>query len=269
MRPGCKFLVRWIGRARMHAHGKQLSAARAGRARVRGVRGVSGVSGRNVSCQMIDLRLVCCVSSGVVTDGVGSPNSHDGDPLDPPVDPDADIRALVKLGKHHEALRLLMRRHGRMIYRYCRGMVRDDARADDVHQKVFIEAHRDLPTFAGRSTVRTWLLAIAHNRAVDDVRKHQREESRIDRQGNVEVADSSRSSGERLDEQRLREALAQCVDELPPAIRAAVLLRYQQGLTFEQMAEVCDEKPGTLQARVSRAVDGLRACIEKRTGGVP
>ena len=200
-----------------------------------------------------------------MTDSVSSPNSHDGDP----VDADADIRELVKLGKHHEALRLLMQRHGRMIYRYCRGVVRDDARADDIQQKVFIEAHRDLPRFAGRSPVRTWLLAIAHNRAVDDIRKHEREERRIDRESDVEVAEPSRSPGERLDDQLLRKALAECVGELRPAIRAAVLLRYQQGLTFEQMADVCDEKAGTLQARVARAVAVLRTCIEKRTGGVP
>jgi RNA polymerase sigma-70 factor, ECF subfamily len=200
-----------------------------------------------------------------VPGGIGSPNSHDG----PPVDPDDDIRELVKLGKRHEALRLLMQRHGRTVYHYCRGVVRDTARAADVHQKVFIEAHRDLPNFAGRSLVRTWLLAIARNRAVDDIRTYERAEKHIDREGGLEAVDSRGSPGERLDDARLSKALMECVGELPEAIRAAVLLRFQQGLTFEEMAEVCHEKAGTLQARVSRAVVGLRECIESRTGGVP
>jgi DNA-directed RNA polymerase specialized sigma24 family protein len=46
-----------------------------------------------------------------------------------------------------------------------------------------------------------------------------------------------------------------------------VLLRFQQGLSFEEMSAICREKPGTLQARVARALPVLRDCIEMRTGG--
>jgi RNA polymerase sigma-70 factor (ECF subfamily) len=47
----------------------------------------------------------------------------------------------------------------------------------------------------------------------------------------------------------------------------AVVLRYQQGFSFEEMAEVLNEKAGTLQARVMRAMPILRKCIEVTTGG--
>jgi DNA-directed RNA polymerase specialized sigma24 family protein len=49
-------------------------------------------------------------------------------------------------------------------------------------------------------------------------------------------------------------------------MRTAVLLRYQQGFTFAEMARICGEKPGTLQARVARALPLLRAWIEAQTG---
>jgi DNA-directed RNA polymerase specialized sigma24 family protein len=52
---------------------------------------------------------------------------------------------------------------------------------------------------------------------------------------------------------------------LAEAARTAVLLHYQQGFTFEEMAVICGEKPGTLQARVARALKALRACVEART----
>ena len=184
-------------------------------------------------------------------------------------DPDSDIWKLVKEDKRHEALKLLMKRYGRTVYHFCRGMVRDDARTDDVHQKVFVEAYRDLSKFTGRSHLKTWLLAIARNRAIDDIRKRSREDGRTDREVSDETVDSGLSSGERLDDARLRKALVECVALLPELTRAAVLLHYQQGLTFEQIGEMFDEKPGTMQARVSRAVEGLRPCIAKRTGGVP
>ena len=54
--------------------------------------------------------------------------------------------------------------------------------------------------------------------------------------------------------------------ELAEPARTAVLLHYQQGFTFEEMAEICDERPGTLHARVSRALPVLRARIEARLG---
>jgi RNA polymerase sigma-70 factor (ECF subfamily) len=50
-------------------------------------------------------------------------------------------------------------------------------------------------------------------------------------------------------------------------VRTALLLRFQQGLTFEDMAEVCRARPGTLQAQVTRALPVLKDCIEARTGG--
>jgi RNA polymerase sigma-70 factor (ECF subfamily) len=196
---------------------------------------------------------------------IGSPNSHDG----PADGPDTDIRNLLKEDKRHEALKLLMKRYGRTVYHFCRGMVGDHVRANDIHQKVFIDAYRDLPTFAGRSLLKTWLLAIARNRSLDDIRKHNRDEARIDHEARIEMTDSGPSPGDRLDDARLRTALVECVAQLREDIRAAVLMHYQQGLTFEQIGEISGEKPGTVQARVSRAVAGLRSCIENRTGGVP
>lgn len=190
-------------------------------------------------------------------------------PPDLPVDPDAAVLALVRQGKHERALRLLMDRYGDMIYRYCREALGDRTRADDVHQKVFIQAHRDLARFEGRAQLKTWLLAIAHHRVIDELRAAGRERRHVEHDDDADLATDTPSAGESIDDERLREALVACVAELPDEIRDAVLLRYQQGLTFEAMAEICDDKPGTLQARVARALTRLRACIERRTGRTP
>lgn len=195
----------------------------------------------------------------------------EGPNLEARVDPDADVLELVEQGKRDAALRILMQRHGRAVYRFCRESLDDAARADDVHQRVFIDAHRDLSSFARRSLVRTWLFAIARHRVADEIKAHSRALRHIDPDGDesLEPLDPTPSPDERLDDARLREALAECVKALAPEIREAVLLRYQQGLTFEDMAEIYLEKPSTLQARVARAVDKLRVCIARRTGGSP
>jgi RNA polymerase sigma-70 factor (ECF subfamily) len=182
-------------------------------------------------------------------------------------DPDRDIVNLALNGDLNAALRTLMRRHGSAVFRYCREALHDRALAEDVHQQVFIQAHRDLPRFGGRATLRTWLFAIARHRVLDAAKSRRRALARIEDKDTSDPPDLTLTAGEQIDDVRLHEALIACIAKLGEHMRTAVLLRYQQGFSFEEMAEVCGEKPGTLQARVVRALPRLRACIEASTRG--
>ncbi|MEO7730735.1 MAG: sigma-70 family RNA polymerase sigma factor [Kofleriaceae bacterium] len=165
------------------------------------------------------------------------------------------------------ALRRLMQRHGTHVYRYCREALRDGTLADDVQQQVFIEAFRDLRKFHRRSSVKTWLFAIARHRVLDAAKSRQRANAHVSGDDATHVPDSGPTPGESIDDVRLQDALTACLEQLREAIRTPLLLRFQQGFTFEDMAEICREKPGTLQAKVTRALPVLRTCIEQRTGG--
>lgn len=183
----------------------------------------------------------------------------------PVTDPDEDILALARGGDRDQAIRLVMQRHGGAVYRFVRSALRDRPSVDDVHSRVFIEADRDLPRFAGRAPLRSWLFGIARHRVLDQLKSEQGREDRLEPLDGVDVATDAPSPDEALDDALLRRALVECLDKLQPEVRQAVLLRYQQGFTFEDMSDVCNEKPGTLQARVSRALPALKSCIERRT----
>jgi RNA polymerase sigma-70 factor, ECF subfamily len=178
-------------------------------------------------------------------------------------DPDEDVLVLVRSKRIEQALVRLMQRHGASVYRYCRVALNDAVLADDVHQQVFFEALRDLPRFAGRSSARTWILGIARHRVLDAAKQRRRSHAHLEADVPVELPDPRPSLDEALDDARLRAALVACVAELDAPVRTAILLRYQQGLSFEEMSEICHEQPGTLQARVSRALGQLRVRIEK------
>jgi RNA polymerase sigma-70 factor (ECF subfamily) len=188
-----------------------------------------------------------------------------GDPAAPAPsrvrDRDADLLALVG-SDPRAALQRLMQRHGRAVYRYCRIALGDPVLADDIHQQVFIEAFRDLPRFAARSTLRTWLFGIARHRVLDAAKRRRRACAHIDVAAGADLPDPRPSACDGLDDAELQAALVTCLAALAAPSRAAVLLRYQQGLTYEEMAEACGEKAGTLQARVSRALRRLRDRIE-------
>src|ERR1043166_8997481 len=105
-------------------------------------------------------------------------------------DPDSDVLVLVANQDMTGAIRQLMQRHGTSVYRYCREALRDDALAEDVQQQVFIAAFRDLPKFAGRSTVRTWLFAIARHRVLDAAKSRRRARSHVDGDDATSVPDA-------------------------------------------------------------------------------
>jgi RNA polymerase sigma factor (sigma-70 family) len=182
-------------------------------------------------------------------------------------DPDADIVALLDRGERNAAVTALMKRHGTAVYRYCREELHDRTLADDVHQQIFIQAHRDLERFGRRATLRTWLFAIARNRVLDAAKARRRAQAHIEEDDTADTPDPTPPPGERLDEARLQHALVACLRDLGEHVRGALILRFQQGFTFEELSAIFHEKPGTLQARVMRALPLLRICIEARTGG--
>ena len=194
------------------------------------------------------------------TGGGGESEAPRGD------DPDRDIVRLIDHGDLKAALTALMQRHGVAVYRYCREELHDRTLADDVHQQIFIQAYRDLTRFAARSTLRTWLFAIARHRVLDAAKSRRRAQAHIEEDDTADAVDPTPPPGDRLDEALLERTLIHCLRKLGEHARGVLVLRYQQGFTFEQLAEIYSEKPGTLQARVMRSLPVLRRCIEARTG---
>lgn len=194
------------------------------------------------------------------------PLADEAAPTDAAAPLDGDVIALIERGEARAALSALMARYGVSVYRFCRQMLRDDALVDDVHQQVFVQAYRDLPRFQQRSALRTWLFGIARHRCLDAIKIQGRRDRRFpleDEPGAADVAPGP-SALDQLSLAQLSGALEECLEELAPAAKSAVLLRYREGLPFDEMAHVFNEKPGTLQARVARALPVLRRCLERR-----
>lgn len=176
---------------------------------------------------------------------------------------EAEVQALLAADQRERALRLLMERHGEAVARYLRAALLEAAAVEDVLQQVFIEVHRDLHRYDGRSAIKAWIFGIARHRALDHNRSARKGAARR-RELPASVPDPRPLAGERLDRARLEQALEACLEQLGDHVRTAVLLRYQQGFSFEDMAQACNEKAGTLQARVARSLPLLRECISER-----
>jgi len=163
-----------------------------------------------------------------------------------------------------ERLSALMKAHGDGVYTYCMRMVDDSALASDLLQQVFEQAYRDLETLRDERQARPWLFAIAHHRALDALKAERRRVAHVSDE--LEALESIESEepllSERVEATELSLALAQCIRALGVHARTAVLLRFKEGMSYEQMTGICGEKWETLRGRVMRSLPVLRRCLE-------
>jgi RNA polymerase sigma-70 factor (ECF subfamily) len=177
---------------------------------------------------------------------------------------DDDIAAALAEKDHRRTLTLLMTRYGERIYHYALGMTGEPQMADEIRQVVFVEAFRDLPSFAGRSPILSWLFAIARHRCLD-IAKAQRRWNRRYKHDPPDEPESDDDAERALDAPRLAQLLAHCMRVLAPAAREAVVLRYQEERSYDEVAALVGERVGTVQQRVARALPVLRKCVDAQS----
>lgn len=134
------------------------------------------------------------------------------------------------------------------------------AEADDLTQETYLRATRSLPSFAGRSSARTWLLSIARRVAVDHVRAATSRPRTVPLSDSYDLTDPDRSSFDR------QVALERIVAGLPADRREAFVATQVLGLSYAEAAEVCGCPVGTIRSRVARAREDLVAAVNARPG---
>ncbi len=160
------------------------------------------------------------------------------------------------------AVRELTRRYNQRLFRIARGILRDDAEAEDVVQETYVRVFTHLEQFRGDSSVGTWLVRIAINQALGRLRKHR---------PTVDIADTPTASADPDPEtlmanRELRTLLERSIDDLPDAFRAVFVARIVEGLSIQETAELFHIRPETVKTRVHRARRALRRTLERHVG---
>ena len=176
---------------------------------------------------------------------------------------DEDIVARV-LGGETALFELLMRRHNQRLYRVARGIVGDDAEAEDVTQEAYVRAFQHLGQFAGRAKFSTWLTRIAVHEASARRRRRGRQ---IDVEESIPALASTAAGPEqRAADQELGRAIEAAIDALPVVYGAVFMLREVEGLSTAETAACLEINEETVKTRLHRARALLRNHITARVG---
>lgn len=191
---------------------------------------------------------------------------------------DGELVALARRGAAG-AFREIMRRNNRRLFRAARGVLRDDAEAEDVVQEAYVRAFQGLAGFRGEADLSTWLTRIAYNEALGRLRRRRTAvdlglvdaAAREDGGARILMFPTANHGGGSDPEgaaarRELRRLLEGAIDALPGRFRVVLVARDVDGMSVEETAEVLGLRPETVRTRLHRARRLLRAALEERLG---
>lgn len=184
-----------------------------------------------------------------------------------------DDAALVREARKgsQEAFRQIVVRYQNPVFAVLMRIVRDRELAADLAQESFVKAYRFLDRFDTSRPLRSWLFKIAHNTALDHLRKSRLdtvalETSEPDRHDPLDRLEDRRSTDPHAaaESHDLAEDLDRAFEGLGPLYRELLELRFRQGLSYQEIADVTGLPMGTVKVRIHRGRQMLAESLEAR-----
>jgi RNA polymerase sigma-70 factor (ECF subfamily) len=149
------------------------------------------------------------------------------------------------------------------VYGAVRRVLRDPAQSEEVTQEVWVEVWRSATRFdPGRGSASTWILTMAHRRAVDRVRSAQAAADREERVALKERQPAYDEVAETVEAKLEQEQVRRCMETLTDLQRESVTLAYYAGYTYREVGELLTVPLGTVKTRLRDGLIRLRDCLE-------
>jgi RNA polymerase sigma-70 factor (ECF subfamily) len=163
----------------------------------------------------------------------------------------------------------LVRRYQRPITGYIFRMLGDYEASLDVSQEVFIKVYNSLSRYSSEYKFSTWLYRIAHNAAIDHMRRNSvcpqsLETENADGTYQLQIESPNPTPEQDRERSEWRTQIGHVVRRLPAAYRELILLRHSQDLSYDEIAEVTGLPLGTVKNRLFRAREMMREIFTER-----
>ncbi|MFZ0298852.1 MAG: sigma-70 family RNA polymerase sigma factor [Candidatus Sulfotelmatobacter sp.] len=174
----------------------------------------------------------------------------------------ADAAADVVIGDFAE----IVRRHQSMVFSIALHFLADPSAAEELAQDVFMQLHAKLSTLKSPQHMVFWLRKVTSHRCIDRMRR--RRVPQVSLEDSPESAVLEFSPSVQLADPFLARRLRQLVASLPEKARLMVILRYQEDLSAEDIAEILDVPVATVKSDLQRALAMLRDKVIRTMGEV-
>ena len=171
-----------------------------------------------------------------------------------------------------QAYETLIHRYQQPVYNLVYRLLNDTSDSNDVVQEVFIKVFRNIGSFRGQSSLKTWVYRIAVNEAHNHRRwfcRHRKQEIGLerdeeDRSYQDTLSDPGRSPFQIAVDEEAYQILEEAMQALNPTFRAAVVLRDVEDLSYEEIADILQINLGTVKSRIMRGREALRHALAAR-----
>jgi RNA polymerase sigma-70 factor, ECF subfamily len=178
------------------------------------------------------------------------------------IDKVSDAQLVTSIARYSEvALAEVYRRHGGAVYGLAKRVLNNGAEAEDITQEVFLRLWNQPDRFdPARGSLRSFLLAQSHGRAVDAVRSSSSRRQR-------EARDAMRTARTRYDIQHevwdlaVADQVATAMGALPEEERRAIELAYFDGRTYREVATLLGQPEGTVKSRIRNGMRRMRSAL--------
>lgn len=174
---------------------------------------------------------------------------------------DETLLGLVAQGDK-DAVRVLFARHNVRVFRFLLRLVGDEAMAEDLLNEVFIDVWRNAGSFAARSQVTTWILAIARYKALAALRR--RSFAQLDDETSESMEDPADDPEIAVQKTERSALLQDCLRQLSVAHREVVDLVYYHEQSIDEAAHIIGVPPGTVKTRVFYARKRIAELMAER-----
>ena len=156
-----------------------------------------------------------------------------------------------------------------LVYR----LMDDPSETSDVVQEVFLKVFRNIGSFRGNSSLKTWIYRISFNEAHNHRRwftRHRKQEVCLEKEDDESLSfqevlpDPGRSAFDVVSHIEMQALVEEALTHLNPAFRAAVVLRDIEDLSYEEIAEVLQVSLGTVKSRILRGREALKKALASR-----
>lgn len=178
-------------------------------------------------------------------------------------DPDSALKRSA-VGGDRNAIERLFRELYPPVYGFCFSMTRNRTDAEDLAQQTFLKAFASLRTFRHAQPIGPWILRIAHNLFISQLRS-RRAQTDLDDPELEPLASSDPAPEAVAISEETREEVRRALRSLPPPAQVILVLRYQQQLSYQEISVVLDKPVTTVTNRLFEARRQLETAL-RQTG---